>query len=48
MAIGIIAQQVNASVKFDPATRRITNHKVADELLKGAPPRKEWEQFYRM
>ena len=48
MALGIIAQQVNDTVKFDAATRRITNHKVADELLKGAPPRKEWEQFYRM
>ena len=48
MAIGIIAQQVNAKVQFDRRTQRITNHKVANELLKGAPPRKEWEQFYKL
>ena len=48
MALGIIAQQVNSKVIFDPATRRITNHKFADELLDGPPPRKEWEQFYTL
>lgn len=48
MAIGIIAQRVNATVKFDPATKQITNHKVANGLLAGAPPRKDWEQFYKM
>lgn len=48
MAIGIIAQRVNAKLEFDPKKKRITNHKIADELLKGAPPRKEWEQFYKM
>jgi hypothetical protein len=48
MALGIIAQQVNAKVVFDPATRRITSHKLADALLDGAPPRKQWEQFYQL
>ena len=48
MAIGIIAQQVNARLEFDRATKRITNHKVANELLNGVPPRKEWEQFYKL
>ena len=48
MALGIIAQRVNATVKFDPAKKRITNHKVAHELLKGVPPRKEWEQYYKL
>jgi hypothetical protein len=48
MQLGIIAQQVNARLEFDPATRRITNHKVADALLDGAPPRKDWEQFYKL
>ena len=48
MSIGIIAQQVNEKVVFDPATRRITNHKFADQLLDGAPPRKEWESFYKL
>lgn len=48
MALGIIAQRVNAKIAFDPAAKRITNHKVANELLNGAPPRKEWAQYYRL
>lgn len=48
MAIGIIAQRVNAKLIFDPATRKITNHQLANELLDGPPPRKEWEQFYKL
>jgi hypothetical protein len=48
MAVGIIAQRVNATLKFDLATRQITNHKVANGLLAGAPLRKEWEQFYML
>lgn len=48
MAIGIIAQRVNAKLEFDPATKQITNHKLANELLNGAPPRKDWEQYYQL
>jgi predicted dehydrogenase len=48
MAIGIIAQQVNAKLEFDRKTRKITNHKVANELLNGVPPRKDWEQYYKL
>jgi predicted dehydrogenase len=48
MAIGIVAQRVNAKLLFDPASRQITNHKLANELLSGPPPRKEWEQFYKL
>lgn len=48
MAIGIIAQQVNAKLQFDRAAKQITNHKVANELLNGVPPRKEWEQYYKL
>jgi len=48
MALGVIAQRVNAKLAFDPATRQITNHKVANELLNGTPPRKEWEQFFKL
>ena len=48
MAIGIIAQRVNAKLQFDLATKQITNHKVANELLTGAPPRKDWEQYYKL
>jgi hypothetical protein len=48
MAIGILAQRVNAKLAFDPASKQITNHKVANQLLAGAPPRKEWEQFFKL
>ena len=48
MALGIIAQRVNAKLEFDPGTKQITNHKVANELLNGVPPRKDWEQFYNL
>ena len=48
MGLGVIAQRVNAKLTFDPVRRQITNHKVANELLKGVPPRKGWEQYYRM
>jgi predicted dehydrogenase len=48
MALGVIAQRVNARLVFDPAQKQITNHKLANELLAGVPPRKEWEQFYRL
>jgi hypothetical protein len=48
MAIGIIAQQVNAKLTFDRKTKRITNHKAADQLLDGVPPRKDWEQYYKL
>jgi predicted dehydrogenase len=49
MGLGIIAQRVNAGkLTFDPATQQITNNKVANEFLAGAPPRKDWEQFYKL
>lgn len=48
MAIGIIAQRVGAKLEFDPHSKRIKNHKLANELLKGAPPRSQWEQFYKL
>jgi len=48
MALGILAQRVNASLKFDPTTKQITNHKVANEFLVGVPPRKDWEQYYKL
>lgn len=48
MAIGILAQRVNAKLTFDPATKTITNHKVANEFLAGTPPRKGWEQYFKL
>jgi len=48
MALGVLAQRVNAKLAFDPATKQITNHKVANELLAGVTPRPGWEQYYKL
>ena len=48
MALGVIAQRVNAKFKFDRQTKRVLNHEVADALLVGPPPRKGWEQYYKL
>lgn len=48
MALGIIAQRLNASFKFDRATRQITDNKDANALLVGPPPRRGWEQYYKV
>ena len=47
-SLGVIAQRLNAKLQFDRQTKRITNHPFADALLAGVPPRKEWEQFYKI
>jgi predicted dehydrogenase len=46
--LGTIAQRLNAKLKFDRKTKQITNNKVANELLVGTPPRKGWEEFYKL
>ncbi|MBP2160327.1 MULTISPECIES: Gfo/Idh/MocA family oxidoreductase [Asticcacaulis] len=48
MALGVIAQRLNTAVAFDSKTRRITNNELADALLQGDEPRKEWQQYYRL
>ena len=48
MVLGVIAQRVNAQLKFDRTTKQITNHPVANALLVGPPPRPDWAQFYRL
>ncbi len=46
--LGVIAQQLNAKLKFDPATKKFTNNDLANKLLIGTKPRKEWEYFYKL
>jgi hypothetical protein len=46
--LGVLAQQLNTKLLFDRETKQITNNKVANELLVGAPPRKGWEQYYKL
>ncbi len=48
--LGCIAQRLNRSFKFDPATKTIVGDEEANALLKGSKgtPRKGWEEFYRV
>jgi hypothetical protein len=46
--LGVIAQRLNTKLVFDRSTKQITNNKVANELLVGPPPRKGWEQYYKV
>ena len=47
-ALGCIAQRLGGTFKFDTKTKQITNNKRANQLLKGHPPRKGWEEYYKM
>ena len=46
--LGTIAQQLNQTIEFDRKTKSIKNNALANQLLKGFPPRNGWEQFYKM
>jgi hypothetical protein len=48
LVLGVLAQRFNAKLLFDRTTHQITNHKLANELLAGVPPRKDWEEFYKL
>lgn len=48
MMLGVIAQRMNCKLVFDRASKQITNDKVANEFLAGPPPRKGWEQYYKL
>jgi len=47
MMLGCISQYLNASLKFDPKTKKFVGNDNANTLL-APPPRKGWEQFYKM
>lgn len=47
-SLGVMAQKLNTKLLFDRKTKQITNNKVANQLLVGLPPRKGWEQFYKV
>ena len=46
--LGVIAQRLNTQLFFDPRTKRFTNNEFANSMLAGIPPRKGWEQFYKL
>ncbi len=46
--LGVIAQKLNARLKFDPETKQFTNNPLANLLLRRGIPRKGWEMFYTL
>jgi hypothetical protein len=48
MALGVLAQRLNKKLVFDKDKKQITSSKTGNELLVGPPPRKGWEQFYKL
>ena len=46
--LGTIAQQLNQTLMFDRETKTITNSAIANKMLRGYPPRKGWEEFYKL
>ncbi|MDC7218197.1 MAG: Gfo/Idh/MocA family oxidoreductase [Spirochaetales bacterium] len=46
--LGVLAQQLNTKLEFDRKKKQITNNKLANQLLVGTPPRKGWEEYYKL
>ncbi|MDR2954872.1 MAG: Gfo/Idh/MocA family oxidoreductase [Prevotella sp.] len=47
-SLGVMAQRLNRRLFFDSRTNQITNDKFANAMLTGIPPRKGWEDFYKI
>lgn len=47
-SLGVMAQRLNTKLLFDRTTKTITNHPFANAMLTGIPPRKGWEDYYRI
>ena len=46
--LGVMAQRLNRKIEFDRGTKRVKNDAFADAFLTGAPPRKGWEEYYKL
>ena len=46
--LGVIAQRLNTQLFFDPRTKKFTNNEFANAMLTGMPPRRGWEEFYKI
>ncbi len=47
-SLGVLAQQLNEEIIFDREKKQITNHPLANAMLIGSPPRKGWEDYYKV
>ncbi len=47
-SLGVMAQRLNTKFYFDSRTKQITNDPFANAMLTGIPPRKGWEDYYKV
>lgn len=47
-SLGVISQRLNTQLFFDSRTKQITNNVFANAMLAGVPPRKGWDEFYKL
>ncbi|MBN1927758.1 MAG: gfo/Idh/MocA family oxidoreductase, partial [Prolixibacteraceae bacterium] len=47
-SLGVAAQRLSTKLIFDRKTKKFINNKYANQMLEGAPPRKGWEEFYKL
>ncbi|MFK7739166.1 MAG: Gfo/Idh/MocA family oxidoreductase [Planctomycetota bacterium] len=48
LLLGVVCQRLREELEFDRATERFVGNDQANALLDGPPPRRGWEEFYRM
>lgn len=46
--LGVIAQRLNTQLLFDTRLKQFTNNQFANAMLAGEPPRRGWEDFYKV
>ncbi len=46
--LGSIAQELGGTLIFDRETKKIKDNKIANDLLTGPSPRKDWQQYYKL
>jgi hypothetical protein len=46
--LGVIAQHLGGKLQFDAKKKRFKNNKLANEVMKGPPVRKGWEEYYKV
>jgi hypothetical protein len=46
--LGMIAEYLNTDLNFDRKTQKFIGNKVANMLLSGPAPRKEWTDHYKL
>jgi predicted dehydrogenase len=47
-SLGVMAQRLNTKILFDRNTKQVTNNAFANAMLTQTPPRKGWEEFYKL